>query len=140
LERHFGLRELMSRNGKGANRCSDRHREIVGMLDELVEKWPLCRPLYSRELAEQIGVSTRTLQNAALGARDMTLHGYLRRKRLMAAREKLQHGATSVTAAALESGFWHLSDFAHRYRKLFGELPSSTLRSARSKLAERISA
>jgi AraC family transcriptional regulator, ethanolamine operon transcriptional activator len=121
----------MSRSGKAASRCSNRHREIVDKLDALVESWEPSRPLYSRELAEQIGVSTRTLQSAALEARNMTLHGYLRWKRLMAARQKLLSGATSVTTAALESGFWHLSDFARRYRELFGELPSSTLRSAR---------
>jgi AraC family transcriptional regulator, ethanolamine operon transcriptional activator len=125
----------MSQSGKGASRCSDRHRKIVDKLDELVEREP-SRPLYSKELAKQIGVSTRTLQSAALGARDMTLHGYLRWKRLMAARQKLQHGATGVTTAALESGFWHLSDFARRYRELFGELPSSTLRSAQLRRGE----
>jgi AraC family transcriptional regulator, ethanolamine operon transcriptional activator len=127
----------MSRSGKKANRCSDRHREIVEKLDELVESWAPYRPLYSKELAEQIGVSTRTLQSAALEARDMTLHGYLRWKRLMAARQKLQHGTTGVKDVALESGFWHLSYFAGEYRKLFGELPSSTLRSARLRLEQR---
>ena len=127
----------MSQSGIGASRCSDRHRKIVDKLDELVEREP-SRPLYSKELAKQIGVSTRTLQSAALGARDMTLHGYLRWKRLMAARQKLQHGAPSVKDAALESGFWHLGDFAQKYQKLFGELPSSTLRSARLRLTEGI--
>jgi AraC family ethanolamine operon transcriptional activator len=140
LVQPFCLRELMSRSGgQGANRCPDRHRDIVQKLDELVERWGPCRPLYSKELAEQIGVSTRTLQNAALGARDMKLLGYLRWKRLTAARQKLQHGAAGVKDAALESGFWHLSYFAREYRKQFGELPSSTLRSARLKLGERVS-
>jgi transcriptional regulator GlxA family with amidase domain len=92
----------MSRSGKKAKRCSARHREIVKKLDELVESWAPYRPLYSKELAEQIGVSTRTLQSAALEARDMTLHGYLRWKRLMAARQKLQHGTTGVKDVALE--------------------------------------
>jgi AraC-like DNA-binding protein len=67
----------------------------------------------------------------------MTLHGYLRWKRLMAARQTLQHGTTGVKDVALESGFWHLSYFAGEYRKLFGELPSSTLRSARLRLEQR---
>ena len=59
--------------------------------------------------------------------------------RLTAARQKLQHGAAGVKDAALESAFWHLSYFAREYRKQFGELPSSTLRSARLKLGERVS-
>jgi AraC family ethanolamine operon transcriptional activator len=54
----------------------------------------------------------------------MSLHSYVRWKRLITAREKLQQGM-SVKRAALESGFWHLGEFACDYRNLFGELPSA---------------
>ena len=115
----------------GSVKGSDRQRNIVRQLDELIDGWVPSRPIYSKELADVISVSIRTLQNATLRTTGMSLHGYLRWKRLMAVRQKLRHGATSVKNAALESGFWHLGDFAQQYQKLFGELPSSTLRSAR---------
>jgi AraC-like DNA-binding protein len=124
----------MSGSGKG----SDRQRDMVRKLDELIDGWAPSQPIYSKELATLIGVSIRTLQNATPRTKGMSLHGYLRWKRLMAARQKLQHGAPSVKDAALESGFWHLGDFAQKYQKLFGELPSSTLRSARLRLTEGI--
>src|ERR1700722_16450279 len=98
----------MAGTGSGA----DRHRDIVRKLDELIERWAPCQPIYSKELAELTGVSARTLQNATLQNRGMSLHGYLRWKRLMAARKKLQHGAACVKDASLQSGFWHLGYFA----------------------------
>ncbi len=121
----------MSRSGVGAARYSDRHRSRVEQLDQLIERSAPFHPLYSKELAEQIGVSVRTLQTAVLEVWGMNLHCYVRYKRLLIARLKLQHGAVSVKSAALESGFWHLSEFARGYQKMFGELPSSTLQSTR---------
>jgi AraC-like DNA-binding protein len=117
----------------GSVKKSDRQRDIVRQLDELIDGRVPSQPIYSKELGDLIGVSIRTLQNATLRTTGMSLHGYLRWKRLMAARHKLQQGETSVKSAALESGFWHLGDFAQRYQKLFGELPSLTLRFGRSK-------
>jgi AraC family transcriptional regulator, ethanolamine operon transcriptional activator len=117
----------MSGSGKG----SDRQRDIVRKLDELIDGWVPFQPIYSKELADLIGVSIRTLQDATPRTTGMSLHGYLRWKRLLATRQELQQGLTSVKSAALKSGFWHLSQFAFEYRKLFGELPSTTLRSAR---------
>jgi AraC-like DNA-binding protein len=34
---------------------------------------------------------------------------------------------TSVTAVAMNFGFWHLGRFAEEYRSLFGEAPRTTL-------------
>ncbi len=121
----------MSRRGAEPAGYSDRHRSRIEQLDELIETSAPFHPLYSKDLAEQIGVSIRTLQTAVLEIRGMKLHSYVRRKRLLLARLKLQQGAVSVKSAALESGFWHLSDFARGYQEMFGELPSSTLQSTR---------
>jgi len=114
-------------------RCLDRYRNTVDQLDKLIDGTALFRSIYSKDLANQLGVSVRTLQSVVKIVRGTTLHGYLRRKRLSAARARLQRGAGSVKGAALESGFWQLSDFAREYQKLFGELPSSTLRLARAR-------
>jgi transcriptional regulator GlxA family with amidase domain len=57
----------------------------------------------------------------------MSLHRYLRLRRLWLVRQRLLAGADSVKAVALAFGFWHLSDFSRSYRDQFGETPSETL-------------
>jgi AraC-like DNA-binding protein len=88
-------------------------------------------PIYSNALAEAVGVSIRTLQDVILQYRSMSLHRYLRFKRLWLVRKRLMAGGTSVKACALEYGFWHLSDFSRSYHLHFGETPSQTLARAR---------
>jgi AraC family ethanolamine operon transcriptional activator len=105
-------------------RSSDRFRYLVGKLDQIFETGAASSPVYSRELAERLAVSIRTLQSAVRVQHNMSLHSYVRWKRLMTARQKLQQGMT-VKRAALESGFWHVGEFARDYRNLFGELPST---------------
>jgi len=83
--------------------------------------------IYSHDLAAQIGVSVRTMHDAVQRYRGMSLHRYLRLRRLWLVRRKLVAGAESVKAAALAYGFWHLGDFSHNYREQFGEAPSETL-------------
>jgi transcriptional regulator GlxA family with amidase domain len=56
---------------------------------------------------------------------------YLARLRLHRVRQALlaaTNGPTTVTAAALEWGFWHFGEFSRAYKECFGELPSETLR------------
>lgn len=88
-------------------------------------------PVYSAELAKQIGVSVRTMHNAVQRYRGMSLHRYLRLRRLWLVRQRLIAGADSVKASALAYGFWHLSDFSRSYRSQFGESPSETLSRSR---------
>ena len=87
----------------------------------------VARPIYSRELARQVGVSVRTMHDAVQRYRGMSLHRYLRLRRLWLVRQRLLAGAPSVKACALAGGFWHLSDFSRSYRSQFGESPSETL-------------
>ncbi|MGH6777159.1 MAG: helix-turn-helix domain-containing protein [Bradyrhizobium sp.] len=85
------------------------------------------RPIYSEELAREVGVSVRTLHDAVNRYRGMSLHRYLRLRRLWLVRQRLLGEADSVKACALACGFWHLGDFARSYRLQFGETPSETL-------------
>jgi AraC family ethanolamine operon transcriptional activator len=87
--------------------------------------------IYSEELADHIGVSVRTMHDAVQRYRGMSLHRYLRLRRLWLVRRRLVAGADSVKAAALAYGFWHLGDFAQAYREQFGEMPSETLARSR---------
>ena len=88
-------------------------------------------PIYSSDLARQLGVSVRTIHDAVLDCSGMSLHRYLRQRRLWLVRQQLRGGTQSVKAAALAYGFWHFGDFAQSYRSLFGETPSETLARAR---------
>jgi AraC family ethanolamine operon transcriptional activator len=90
-------------------------------------------PIYSSELAQQVGVSVRSMHDAVRRYRGMSLHKYLRLRRLWLVRQRLRGGTDSVKACALAFGFWHLSDFSKSYRFQFGESPSETL--ARSRQA-----
>ncbi|PZA10872.1 AraC family transcriptional regulator [Rhodopseudomonas palustris] len=105
---------------------ADRLLWIIKSIDEIIAANP-ANPIYSSELAHALGVSVRTLHNAVLRYRGMSLHRYLRLKRLWQVRQRLLVGNISVKACALAYGFWHLSDFSRSYRTLFGELPSQTL-------------
>jgi AraC family ethanolamine operon transcriptional activator len=88
-------------------------------------------PIYSSDLAKQLGLSVRTIHDAVLQYSGMSLHRYLRLRRLWLVRQQLRAGTQSVKAAALAFGFWHFGDFSQSYRTLFGETPSETLARAR---------
>jgi AraC family ethanolamine operon transcriptional activator len=88
-------------------------------------------PIYSADLAKELAVSVRTIHNAVLRYSGMSLHRYLRLRRLWLVRRQLYAGTHSVKASALACGFWHLGDFAQSYRSQFGELPSQTLAQSR---------
>ena len=103
-------------------------REIRDVLEA-----SLGRPIYSEELATQVGVSVRSMHDAILRYHGMSLHRYLRLRRLWLVRRRLLAGAESVKATALAFGFWHLGDFSASYRLQFGETPSQTLAKSRLK-------
>ncbi|BAR61549.1 AraC-like DNA-binding protein [Bradyrhizobium diazoefficiens] len=91
----------------------------------------LAQPIYSEEIARELGLSVRTLHDVVRRYRGMSLHRYLRLRRLWLVRQRLLAGADSVKAVALAFGFWHLSDFSRSYRDRFGEAPSETLERGR---------
>jgi AraC family ethanolamine operon transcriptional activator len=87
----------------------------------------LSQPIYSDEIARKLGLSVRTMHDVVRRYRGMSLHRYLRLRRLWLVRRRLLAGADSIKAVALAYGFWHLSDFSRSYRDQFGETPSQTL-------------
>jgi AraC family ethanolamine operon transcriptional activator len=78
-------------------------------------------------LCRELGVSRRTLQYCFQEQVGMNPVAYLRAQRLNGVRQMLKQGG-SVTDAATAWGFWHFGHFSQEYKKLFGELPSDTLR------------
>ena len=92
-------------------------------------------PIYSEEIARKLGLSVRTMHDVVRRYRGMSLHRYLRLRRLWLVRQRLLAGADSVKAVALAFGFWHLGDFSTSYRDQFGETPSQTLGARTANLA-----
>jgi AraC-like DNA-binding protein len=108
------------------SRISASQYGLFRRIEELISL-DLGAPIYSAELARKAGVSIRTLHNAIQRYRGMSLHRYLRIRRLWLVRRELLSGVASVKAAALTMGFWHLGDFSGAYKSMFGELPSETV-------------
>ena len=88
------------------------------------------RSLTVREVCEASGASWRTLDYAFKERYGISPKAYLRTRRLNAVRRDLRAvgpGGDTVHNVAGRWGFWHMSQFARDYHKLFGELPSQTL-------------
>lgn len=91
--------------------------------------------LTASQIAHQLGVSLRSLEAGFQQYRRTTPTRRLREIRLERAHKSLlaaEEGA-SVTAIALENGFFHLPRFSSYYRAAFGEPPNATLRRSRGK-------
>jgi AraC family ethanolamine operon transcriptional activator len=65
----------------------------------------------------------------------MSLHRYVRLKRLWSVRQQLATGSSTamIKAVALANGFWHMGEFGSLYRNTFGETPQQTLAAARGR-------
>jgi AraC-like DNA-binding protein len=87
--------------------------------------------VYVTDLCRAAAVSERALQYAFKEVMGLTPVAYLIRLRLHRVRQALlaaTHGSTTVSAVALDWGFWHFGEFSRAYKDCFGELPSDTLR------------
>jgi len=88
-------------------------------------------PLRIADLCRTMRVSLSTLENAFRNVAGVGPHAFFLRRRLNHARSALlleEPGGRKVTEIAGEFGFSELGRFAVRYRQMFGETPSETLR------------
>lgn len=84
-----------------------------------------------RDICRSAQVSQRTLDYAFMERFGLTPKAFLTAYRLNAVRKLLRvadPANAKVKDIAIRCGFWHMGQFAADYRKLFGELPSETLR------------
>ena len=113
---------------------SDQTRQTHSRVVRLAEDYALAHAgdrLYVTDLCVATGFSERTMQYAFQEVMGMSPLAYLTRLRLYRVRQALRmatQGSTTVSAEALNWGFWHFGDFSRAYRDCFGELPSETLR------------
>jgi transcriptional regulator GlxA family with amidase domain len=105
-------------------------REIVARVNAFLRE-NLGEAVTVPELSRIAGVSERTLRAAFHDVIGMSPKQHLIRQRLHAAHAALcaaDPQSTTVTDIAMAFGFFELGRFARRYRRVFGEVPSRTLR------------
>jgi AraC-like DNA-binding protein len=114
----------------------DRTRQAHSLIVKKAEDYVLTQAgvdLYVSDMCRVAAVSERALQNAFKEVMGLTPLAYLTRVRLHRVREALlegTQGTTTVSAEALNWGFWHFGEFSRAYKECFGELPSDTLQRA----------
>lgn len=112
----------------------ERKRQAYSLMVKTVEDYALAHVgdhLLVSDLCNVAAVSERTLENAFKEVMTITPVAYLIRLRLHRVRQALlagTQGSTTVSAEALNWGFWHFGEFSRAYRECFNELPSDTLR------------
>ncbi|MCK1733573.1 AraC family transcriptional regulator [Bradyrhizobium sp. 138] len=121
----------------GASIQGERAIKLVQRIDDYVAARPTA-PIYTADLAAEFGVSIRTLGGAVSKVRGMSLHQYIRLKRLWATRGRLlRGGGATVATCARAQGFHHMGEFAAAYRATFHEAPSDTLARGRQSRVRR---
>lgn len=117
-------------DGRHKHHCHFKHMTLVRRAREVALAHP-DTPLQVQDLCRELRLSRRTLQDSFRAVLGISPLWYLRTLRLDGARRSLLTGC-SVQQVAETWGFWHWSRFSRDYRRLFGELPSATLRRAGS--------
>jgi AraC-like DNA-binding protein len=116
----------------GRDATRQRHAQILVQWEDVFANHADC-PHRMAKLCAVIGVSERTLRAACHDVVGMAPGQYDRLRRLNLVRCELRHAnpaITPVSEIAERHGFSELGRFAVLYRRLFGEKPSETLRSA----------
>jgi transcriptional regulator GlxA family with amidase domain len=113
---------------------TDRKRQTQSRIVKMAEAHALSNPddrVYVTDLCRAATVSERTLEYAFKEVLGLTPMTYLIRLRLHRVRQALLAAtaeSTTISAEALNWGFWHFGQFSRAYRACFGESPSDTLR------------
>lgn len=116
---------------KPSPRSFESYRKLVEQIDELTRQHSGGMRSASG-IAQNLGVSVRTLQTAVNVVHGTGLQRYVRQKRLWSVRHQLGRGlpGQTVKATALAHGFWHMGEFSNLYKATYGEKPSETLQRA----------
>jgi AraC-like DNA-binding protein len=120
---------LAGSDGQVETPAQYRHAVVMKRFRELLEA-NAERPLYLPEVCSHLAVSHRALSYCCQEHLGMAPKKYFLFRRMWLARQALRDAApgTSVTEVAIRYGFWEFGRFAVRYREIFGETPSATLR------------
>ena len=125
---------LMSNDVYKYSASNRHHADIIARFEDIIEIHPK-RYLQISELCEAIGVPERTLRTCCTKFLGMGPNRYLRLRRLNMVHAELRRNVSptaSVEEVARRYGFSELGRFAALYQTVFGEMPSTTLRRART--------
>jgi AraC family ethanolamine operon transcriptional activator len=117
-----GLKNIESRKRVVQRACD----MVLSQPDQAVSMLQLCN---------KIGASPRKLEYCFNDILGISPAKYLRTVRLNGVRRDIkrkQRPVIAVCELAARWGFWHLGEFSALYKRQFGELPSETLRQART--------
>jgi AraC family ethanolamine operon transcriptional activator len=126
-----GVSTLLLRGAEHSDDSFERRRyratrEAISLVDALTN------PIEVPELAAAVGVSRRVLERGFQESIGVSPHQYLKRCRLDRLHRKLRSArspADTVTRMAASLGFTEHGRMAAEYKRMFGELPSTTLAS-----------
>lgn len=113
--------------------CSDDAPSIAPSFIKRLERYieeHAQEPITITEMAEYVGVSSRSIFAGFRRYRNTSPMLYLKEVRLRHVHEELQRssaGKATVTAVAFRWGFSHLGHFTADYKRRFGKSPSETL-------------
>jgi AraC-like DNA-binding protein len=119
---------MVESDDPSSRRIAQPGASLVRKVEDLIAEQPAQSVI---DICHGVGVSLRTLQRAFHRDLGIGPTRYLAVRRLASARNALlaaDPDETTVTAIAVDHGFWELGRFAGYYRQMFGESPSETLR------------
>jgi AraC-like DNA-binding protein len=123
---------ILERSGEAA--ISEPARRRVEWLERWVDTH-LDESITLDRLCAVSGTGVRALQKAVMVLRGQSPLEWVNARRLAAARARLLKGPANaaISRVAMDCGITHLGRFSAAYRQAYGELPSVTLASARSR-------
>jgi len=108
-------------------RYKDSYLIALNIKDYLMEHNESRVQMY--QLCELTGKSVRTIERIFKQVYSITVRDFHTYHRFALIRQTLLHDKhTSVSNAALKYGYMHLGRFSRKYKEIFGELPSQTLK------------
>jgi AraC-like DNA-binding protein len=111
---------------------NERHEQTIARFLTIVDENSTHR-LRMTEVCRLLGVRRRTLADITHGHLKVSPFQYITQRRMAFVRQTLQSGHCEyVKDAAAQFGFFELGRFSIRYRRVYGETPSTTLRRHRA--------
>lgn len=113
-----------------------RRYPIVKKAEEIAQSY-IDKPLTLKQLCDALETSSSALAYGFQDIFDLSPMAYIKIQRLNGVRRALKKAdpdTKTVMQLAYEWGFWSSGHFARDYQKMFGELPSETLRLVSPKL------